>query len=69
MQQYTYRSHISSITSGSYLPKQKGTSKNTFHAMRQVSTQPTKWALAFANAGVSREKVQFLEMPKNISIF
>jgi hypothetical protein len=40
-----------------------GTSKNTFHSMRQVSTQPEKQALAFANAGVSSEKVRFLEVP------
>jgi hypothetical protein len=41
----------------------KGTSKNSFHSMRQESTQPEKQALALANARVLSKKVRFLEVP------
>jgi len=40
-------------------PDFKGTSKNVFQPMRQRSTQPMKWALAFATARVLAEKIEF----------
>jgi len=39
-----------------------GTSKNVFQPMRQRSTPPMKWALAFATARVLAEKIEFLEV-------
>jgi len=40
-------------------PDFKGTSKNVFQPMLQRSTQPMKWALAFATARVLAEKIEF----------